>query len=183
MPNEDDNTKKQGLSRRSVLGTTAALAAVGTTAAVGGLGLTRSAAISTAQAQTKSGAKHEVKPGELDEYYVFFSSGQSGEIRIIGMPSMRELMRVPVFNRCSATGWGQTNESRKILEEGLTPEYRELMKDRGGVYDNGDLHHPHPSFTDGTYDGRYLFANDKSNTRVARIRLDVMKCDKIVQLP
>src|ERR1700674_783848 len=180
-----DNENGKGVSRRTLLGTTAAAA---------GVGLAGGAALTAAEAQTKTAApkapaartavqKNEVAPGELDEYYTFFSSGQSGEMRIVGLPSMRELMRVPVFNRCSATGWGLTNESRKVLTEGLLPETREFLKTRGGTYMNGDLHHPHLSFTDGTYDGRYAFMNDKANTRVARVRLDIMKCDKIIQLP
>ncbi|WP_269930331.1 TAT-dependent nitrous-oxide reductase [Aminobacter sp. HY435] len=173
------------LNRRQLLGTSVA---AGATAVSGALTLA-GGAVSPAAAQSSSaapsgeGASYEVKPGELDEYYVFFSSGQSGEVRIVGAPSMREMMRIPVFNRCSATGWGQTNESLKVLTEGLLPNTKEFLKDKGGIYLNGDLHHPHPSFTDGTYDGRYLFANDKANTRVCRIRLDVMKCDKIIQLP
>jgi nitrous-oxide reductase len=188
MPSDEE---KKGLSRRDMLGTTAVVAAAGAAGAAGRWGLARAVGPVEAQAQTKAQKqaapagppRYEVKPGELDEYYVFFSSGQTGEVRIVGLPSMRELMRIPVFNRCSATGWGQTNESRKVLTEGLTPEAREFLKDKGGIYTNGDLHHPHLSFTDGTYDGRYLYAQDKANTRVCRIRLDVMKCDKILQLP
>jgi nitrous-oxide reductase len=179
---QDEQGRKAILSRRQLLGTSAMMAAAGAAGVGGGLAL-NGGVISSAAADEKGAQEAEVKPGELDEYYVFFSSGQTGEVRIIGAPSMREMMRIPVFNRCSATGWGLTNESRKILTEGLLPETVEFLKDRGGIYLNGDLHHPHPSQTDGTYDGRYLYVNDKANTRVARIRLDVMKCDKIIQLP
>ena len=107
-----DNENNKSVSRRTLLGTTAAAAGVGL---AGGAAIRGDGFVSTADAQTKTGApkapaarpavqKTEVAPGELDEYYVFFSSGQSGEMRIVGLPSMRELMRVPVFNRCSATG-------------------------------------------------------------------------------
>ncbi len=168
-------SSKTGFSRRQVLGGTAA-AAVG----AGALVTNTVGAINPAQAATD---KAVVAPGDLDDYYGFWSSGQAGEVRLMGVPSMRELMRIPVFNRCSATGWGQTNESIKILTENMLPKEKEFWKDKGGFPLNGDLHHPHMSFTDGTYDGRYIFANDKANTRVARIRCDIMKVDKIISIP
>lgn len=174
---QKDWDDKVSMTRRKILGSMAA----GTVAGATGFGLTAS---SSAMASGKSeGSSAEVKPGELDEYYGFWSSGQAGEVRVMGVPSMRELMRIPVFNRCSATGWGQTNESVKIMTDGMLPATKEYLKDKGGVWQNGDLHHPHMSFTDGTYDGRYLFMNDKLNTRVARIDLKSMKCDKMTEIP
>jgi len=159
------DSEKRGLTRRNFLNATALVGVAG--AGIGSGLISISPAFAS---KSKSGCAN-VDPGELDEYYGFWSGGQSGEVRILGLPSMRELMRIPVFNVDSASGWGITNESKEILAGG------------GGPYLNGDAHHPHMSMKDGRYDGKYVFINDKANTRVARIRCDIMKTDKITSIP
>ncbi|WP_040475047.1 TAT-dependent nitrous-oxide reductase [Marinobacter gelidimuriae] len=159
-------TEHLGLSRRRFLGATA-VAGVAGVAGLGGAVMSREA---FAAAAKEARNNIDVGPGELDEYYGFWSGGQSGEVRVMGVPSMRELIRIPVFNLDGAIGWGITNESKDVLGHDNT-----LL--------NGDSHHPHISMTDGRYDGKYLFINDKANSRVARIRLDIMRCDKITTVP
>ena len=128
--NHEDKT---GVSRRGVLGGTA----VAGVAALSGGG-----AYLESMRRANAAVSTEVKPGDLDEYYAINSSGQTGEVRIQVLPSGRELMRIPVFNRDSATGWGLTNESKKILTEGLLPETRKFLESRGGTWVNGDAASP-----------------------------------------
>ncbi len=168
-----DVNDKNGMGRRSFMGNMALFGAglmgsaamlgcetKGTDGAKGGDG-------SGAKSHAGSGADFHVDPGDLDDYYGFWSGGQSGEIRILGIPSMREIKRIPVFNRDSATGWGATDFSRELL----------------GGQPSGNTHHVHLSYTDGTYDGRYVFVNDKAAGRLARVNIETMETDKIVDIP
>ncbi|MFC6672554.1 TAT-dependent nitrous-oxide reductase [Marinobacterium aestuariivivens] len=162
QPDDENASEHVRFSRRLFLGSGAALMGAA------GMGLGGSLVSTPAKAAEGHNAV-ALAPGELDEYYGFWSGGHSGEVRILGVPSMRELMRIPVFNIDSATGWGLTNESKEVLNH--------------KPWLTGDCHHPHMSMTDGKYDGKYVFINDKANSRVARIRCDIMKTDKITEIP
>src|SRR5690606_8446005 len=105
-----------------------------------------------------------VKPGDLDEYYLFYSGGHSGQVFVAGVPSMRNIVTIPVFTPYPATGYGFDEESKAML----------------GGFTWGDVHHPALSKTNGDYDGRWLFVNDNANNRVARIDLRDFKTKQIL---
>lgn len=166
----ESETPEGGASRRTFLTATGAIAGlVGGAVLAGGCPPAGKAGGKGSSAGSSAAGKHsaEVAPGKLDDYYGFWSGGQSGEIRVLGIPSMRELKRIPVFNLDAATGWGLTDFSKKLLGGRLT----------------GDTHHVHLSYTNGTYDGRYVYVNDKAQARLARVNLTTMETDKIVNIP
>ena len=105
-----------------------------------------------------------VEPGRLDEYYLFYSGGHSGQVYVAGVPSMRHIATIPVFAPYPATGYGFDEASRKML----------------GGYTWGDVHHPAMSKIKGDYDGRWLFVNDNANNRLARIDLRDFKTHQIL---
>ncbi len=108
-----------------------------------------------------------VAPGDLDEYYLFYSGGHSGQIFVAGVPSMRHISTIPVFTPYPGTGYGFDDETREML----------------GEYSWGDSHHPGLSETDGEYDGRWRFINDNANGRIARIDLRDFKKKQILKVP
>jgi nitrous-oxide reductase len=105
-----------------------------------------------------------IAPGALDEYYLFYSGGHSGNVYVAGVPSMRHIATIPVFAMYPATGYGFDDESKKML----------------GGFNWGDVHHPSASETKGDYDGRWMFVNDNANNRIARVDLRDFKTKQIL---
>ncbi len=176
---DHETESKDGVSRRGVLGGTAVAGAAALSGAGAYLEFARHA-----KAATSAGQSAEVKPGDLDEYYAFNSSGQTGEVRIQVLPSGARTDAHPGVQPRQRDGLGPDQREQENPHRGAArPRRASSWRAAAACGQNGDLHHPHMSFTDGTYDGRYIFVNDKANCRVARIRCDVMKTDKIIEIP
>ncbi|MDR2881604.1 MAG: Sec-dependent nitrous-oxide reductase [Azoarcus sp.] len=121
-----------------------------------------------------SAAKTYTPTGKRDEFLAFSSGGQSGQVIVYGIPSMRILKYIAVFTPEPWQGYGYDEESKEIL--------------RGGRIDGkditwGDTHHPAISETNGQYDGQFLFINDKANPRLAVIDLRDFETKQLVVSP
>ncbi len=126
------------------------------------------------QKDLMAAAKTYTPTGKRDEFLVFSSGGQSGQVIVYGVPSMRILKYIAVFTPEPWQGYGYDEESKKVLDQG---------KIDGRQPNWGDTHHPAITETDGKPDGQYLFINDKANPRIAVISLHDFETHQIVVNP
>jgi nitrous-oxide reductase len=115
--------------------------------------------------------------GKHDEYVMFASGGHSGQVHVIGLPSMRILKTIAVYSPDSWSGYGIG-----VKETALDEFNRKPQSNRGPIT-WGDTHHPALSETGGDYDGQFLFINDKGNGRIAVIDLRDFETKQIIANP
>ncbi len=119
-------------------------------------------------------AKTFTPSGRHDEYVLFSSGGQSGQVFAIGVPSMRLLRSIAVFTPESWQGYGFGGKDDHVIES---------LKVNGTPVLWGDTHHPALSETKGDYDGQFLFIGDKANARLGVIDLRDWDTKQIVKNP
>jgi nitrous-oxide reductase len=119
-------------------------------------------------------AKTYLPTGGRDEFLIFSSGGQSGQVMVYGVPSMKILKYIAVFTPEPWQGYGFDEDSKAVLRQGNV---------RGRELNWGDTHHPALSEKDGKYDGKWLAINDKANPRIAIIDLHDFETKQIVVNP
>jgi len=180
-----------------VLAVAAAMGACGTRSTSGGpaglLELAQSRGLSPDDAARA--IKTFVAPGGRDEYLLFASGGHSGQVHVVGVPSMRLLKTIAVFTPEPWQGYGygaDWSESALGTERAHGPRAGENDRDNGegdGHRDSddalrwGDAHHPALSETDGNYDGRWLYINDRAHGRIGMVDLADFRAKQIVKVP
>ncbi len=113
--------------------------------------------------------------GQHDPFIMFSSGGHSGQVHVIGVPSMRTLRTIGVFTPEPWQGYGYGDEGHmRMFEEGDVLDSNVTW---------GDSHHPALSETGGQYDGDWLFINDKAQSRVAVIDLRDFETKQIIKNP
>lgn len=123
------------------------------------------------EADVNAALKTYTPTGRPDEYLALSSGGQSGQVLVVGLPSMRILKYIAVFTPEPWQGYGFDDQTKAVLAGGR----------RGGRDITwGDTHHPALSETGGDYDGKFLFIGDKANPRLAVIDLADFTTKQIV---
>ncbi len=113
--------------------------------------------------------------GRHDPYIMLASGGHSGQLFVVGIPSMRILRSIGVFTPEAWAGWGFGNKvTDEVLAEGDW---------QGKPIRWGDTHHPSISETNGEYDGEFIFINDKANAREAVVNLKDFETKQIIKNP
>ncbi|MCC7363358.1 MAG: Sec-dependent nitrous-oxide reductase [Dehalococcoidia bacterium] len=124
-----------------------------------------------------------VPPGEqADEFFLFASGGHSGQILVIGVPSMRLLKVIAVFSPEPWQGYGVGADNDVILREGTNSSATPTSAARSPLT-WGDTHHPALSETGGEYDGRWIYINDRANGRIGMVDLRDFKTKQLVDVP
>jgi nitrous-oxide reductase len=123
------------------------------------------------EADVEAALKTYTPTGGRDEYVLFASGGHAGQVIAIGLPSMRILKVIAVFTPEPWQGFGYGDQTDGLLADG-----RRNGKHIGWA----DTHHPALSETNGEYDGRWLFINDKANARIAVVDLHDFVTKQIV---
>jgi nitrous-oxide reductase len=126
-------------------------------------GLSEAVAVAALKTYTPTGGR--------DDYLLFGSGGQSGQVIVVGLPSMRILKVIAVFTPEPWQGYGYGDQTDALLASGNR---------KGTNLTWADTHHPALSETNGDYDGQYLFINDKANARVGVVNLKDMATSQIV---
>jgi nitrous-oxide reductase len=126
--------------------------------------------------EMQNAIKTYVAPGKFDDYYIFASGGHSGQVHVIGVPSMRLLKTIPVFTPEAWSGYGFGNVDHEAM-------FAEGSKGEPNTLKWGDTHHPAISETNGEYDGRWLYINDRANGRIAFVDLGDWKTKQIYRIP
>jgi len=133
----------------------------------------------------RKAVKTFVPPGkpQLDEFLMFASGGPGGQILVIGVPSMRLYKVIGMFTPEPWQGFGYGADwGEAVLEQGTTEQGTPYSRARGKLR-WADTHHPALSETNGEYDGRWVYINDRANGRLAMADLRDFKVKQIVDVP
>jgi nitrous-oxide reductase len=125
--------------------------------------------------QAEAALRTYVPGGVADEFYMIASGGHSGQLMVVGIPSMRILRFIAVFTPEPWQGYGYGDvRTHRLLEKGSNGVRLLTL---------GDTHHPEISRTNAEYDGEWCFIGDKLSARKAAISLRDFEVKDIVKLP